>query len=190
MTQRIILGDTWVEYELKQSPRARRFRLSMQLDGTLKVTVPLRLSLERIEPLIRAHTDWILHHQKKMRAKIVQQLPAMDDLVSYKRCRKAAAEFVTKYLATLVERETVPKHVVRIKNHRTRWGSCSRQGTLNFNYRIVLLPSELAEYIIIHEVCHLYELNHSFRFWNQVARFLPDYAIRRKRLQDYTWKKD
>ena len=65
---------------------------------------------------------------------------------------------------------------VAIRDQRTRWGSCSSKQNLNFNYRIVFLPPHLADYIIVHELCHLLELNHSERFWAHVARACPEYV--------------
>ena len=74
---------------------------------------------------------------------------------------------------------------VAIRNQKTRWGSCSKRGNLNFNYKIVLLPSHLADYIIVHEICHLGEFNHSKRFWSLVAKTVPDYLKVRKELKKY-----
>ncbi len=71
---------------------------------------------------------------------------------------------------------------VRIKNQKTRWGSCSKRGNLNFSYRLAILPQHLADYVVLHELCHLGEFNHSINFWNLVARQMPDYAARRKEL--------
>lgn len=64
---------------------------------------------------------------------------------------------------------------VAIRDQRTRWGSCSSKQNLNFNYRIVFLASHLADYIIVHELCHLLELNHGPQFWEHVARTMPEY---------------
>lgn len=64
---------------------------------------------------------------------------------------------------------------VAIKNLRSRWGSCSSKGNLNFNYRIVFLPEALFDYIVVHELCHLIEFNHSITFWEHVARTIPDH---------------
>ena len=71
---------------------------------------------------------------------------------------------------------------IAIKDHKSRWGSCSKKGNLNFNYRVVLLPPHLADYIVVHELCHLGELNHSPRFWALVERALPDWRARRAEL--------
>lgn len=76
----------------------------------------------------------------------------------------------------------VPPKAVRIRNSKTRWGSCSIKGNLNFHYKLVLLPPELADYVIVHELCHLRELNHSPRFWALVARHVPDYQAKRRSL--------
>lgn len=72
---------------------------------------------------------------------------------------------------------------IAIKNHKTRWGSCSKKGNLNFSYRIVLLPPALADYIIIHELCHLGEFNHSPAFWALVERACPEHKTLRRHLR-------
>lgn len=72
---------------------------------------------------------------------------------------------------------------ISIRNQRSRWGSCSKKGNLNFNYRLVLLPPEVADYIIVHELCHLGEFNHSKKFWELVAKTIPDYKQIRKELR-------
>ena len=72
---------------------------------------------------------------------------------------------------------------VFIKNHKSRWGSCSEKGNLNFNYKILFLPADIADYIIVHELCHLAEFNHSERFWGLVVRTIPDHKRRRRHLR-------
>ncbi len=74
---------------------------------------------------------------------------------------------------------------VSVKNHKRLWGSCSEKGNLNFNYRIIFLPSRLADYIIVHELCHLAELNHSPKFWALVSATMPEYLRLRRELRQY-----
>ena len=71
---------------------------------------------------------------------------------------------------------------IAIRDQRSRWGSCSTNGNLNFNYRVVFLPSELVDYIIVHELCHLLEFNHGEHFWNHVGGVLPDFKLRKSAL--------
>jgi hypothetical protein len=77
---------------------------------------------------------------------------------------------------------------ISIKNQKTRWGSCSKKGNLNFNYKIFLLPEKLADYIIVHELCHLQEFNHSQKFWNLVGVTTPDYLSLRNELKKNNFK--
>jgi predicted metal-dependent hydrolase len=72
---------------------------------------------------------------------------------------------------------------VTIRNQSTRWGSCSRRGNINFNYKLALLPENLVDYVIVHELCHLGEFNHSKDFWDLVARTIPDFKERRQELR-------
>ena len=66
---------------------------------------------------------------------------------------------------------------VTIREQRTKWGSCSSQGNLNFNWKLIMAPPEALDYVVIHELCHLHEFNHSPKFWERVARYQPDYAV-------------
>lgn len=74
---------------------------------------------------------------------------------------------------------------ISIRNQKTRWASCSEKGNLNFSYKILFLPEMFANYIIVHELCHLQELNHSQRFWDLVVQVFPNYKEIRKELRKY-----
>lgn len=76
---------------------------------------------------------------------------------------------------------------VTVRSQQTRWGSCSSRGSINLNWRLALMPTALSDYVIIHELMHLRHMNHSAAFWNEVARYCPEYKLLRKQVQDYSW---
>jgi len=101
----------------------------------------------------------------------------------YRRLKEDARMFVHKRLQVLNHHYGFAYKRVAIRNSSSRWGSCSQKGNLNFHYRLLQLPLELADYIIVHELCHLAELNHSDRFWSRVAEVVPDWKRHRKALR-------
>lgn len=101
----------------------------------------------------------------------------------YRKFKEQSRGFIKQKIIELNQFYNFSFNRVCIKNHKSRWGSCSKKGNLNFNYKIIHLPLELAEYIVVHELCHLKELNHSSRFWALVAHAVPDYKARRKKLK-------
>ena len=101
----------------------------------------------------------------------------------YLKLREHARAFVHERIRHFNASYMLRVGKVFIKNHKSRWGSCSEKGNLNFNYKIVLLPPEIADYIIVHELCHLAEFNHSDRFWLLVAHAVPDHKRIRQSLR-------
>lgn len=95
------------------------------------------------------------------------------------KARKLVEEKIAKWNAVY----NFKYNRISIKNQRTRWGSCSKKGNLNFNYKLALIPTHLAEYIVVHELCHLKEFNHSKNFWDLVTKAVPDYRECRKELK-------
>ena len=93
---------------------------------------------------------------------------------NYLTHKEAARARVHARLAYYNQHYRVPLRKVFIKQHRSRWGSCSERGNLNFNYKIIFLPPHLQDYIIVHELCHLKEFNHSAKFWALVAEVVPN----------------
>lgn len=101
----------------------------------------------------------------------------------YKKYKENARALVHARLAYFNAFYAFPLRRVAIKNSKSRWGSCSKLGNLNFNYKLLFLPIQVIDYVVVHELCHLKEFNHSPKFWALVAQEIPDYLARRKLLR-------
>jgi predicted metal-dependent hydrolase len=95
----------------------------------------------------------------------------------YAEHKEAARDLCHERLAHYNQHYSLHFNRVAIRNTRSRWGSCSSKKNLNFNYRILFLPAQLQDYLIVHELCHLQEMNHAAGFWNLVAQQVPDYKV-------------
>lgn len=102
--------------------------------------------------------------------------------VAYETHKETARALVHERIAHWAPLIGVLPKRIAIRDQRSRWGSCSTKGNLNFNYRLVHIHADLVDYVVVHELCHLLEFNHSTRFWAHVARILPDYALRKSTL--------
>ncbi len=101
----------------------------------------------------------------------------------YKREKENARALVHQKIHELNKYYGFSVGRVSIRDTKSRWGSCSKSGNLNFNYKVLFLPPHIADYIIVHELCHLKEFNHSVNFWNLVARVVPDHKNIRAELR-------
>ena len=107
---------------------------------------------------------------------------------SWKIHKKQAHELVENLIKSVEHPYDFCFNRICIRNQRTRWGSCSSKRNLNFNYRVIHLPYELAKYIVVHELCHLKHMNHSKEFWNLVATIIPAHKEFRKKLRKVDMK--
>lgn len=158
-------------------------RLTVRPGGSLVLSAPERVSVIEIERFLTEHSVWIAKAQTRMQDRIA--LPAYGRR-EYRARRGAARAFVIERLThwNALYGHTVGR--IAIKNTRSLWGSCSQKGNLNFSYALIHLPQYLADYIIVHELCHLVEHNHSKSFWKLVARALPEYPLLRRELARYS----
>ncbi len=158
-------------------------RLEVRPGGEVVLTAPIRASDALIERFFAAHALWVERHVARMRKREVVRLKR-SDLPSLKRRAREIAEERSLYFSRAYG---VEYSTISIRAQKTRWGSCSRRGALSFNYKIAALPSELADYIVVHEVCHLLAFDHSQKFWDLVARTVPEHRALRKRLRNMTF---
>jgi predicted metal-dependent hydrolase len=182
MFKSIELGDQKVSYLLKLSRRARRLRLAVHPDGNFIVTAPGNLSLAAIERFIVKQSRWVLGKMAYFQS-LPRPLLSRGARKDFLEQKDLARELVRRRIEHFNKDKTFSFNKISIRNQKTRWGSCSRNGNLNFNYKLFSLPEKLADYIIVHELCHLKEFNHSAKFWSLVESFLPDYAESRKALK-------
>ena len=162
------------DYKIIRSKR-KSFSLGVNMDG-LTVRAPLWATDAEIDRFVRQHKGWIEKklnkvEEEKKAAEGLKHL-SMDDLRALgEQAQKVIPERV-KFYATKMG---VKYGRITIRNQRTRWGSCSAKGNLNFNCLLMLAPPEVLDSVVVHELCHLKEMNHSDRFYAEVLRVYPDY---------------
>ena len=168
-----------IQYSIIRSDR-KTIAIQIQPDGKVLVRAPKRMRMEEIKRFVESKAEWIEKHLSNRTEQNQQKLTDRE----LKALREKARALVTdsvQYYAPLIG---VTYNQIAIRAQHTRWGSCSSKGNLNFNCLLALVPMEVLDYVVVHELCHRKELNHSDRFWNEVANILPDYKCRKKWLKD------
>lgn len=175
MTNRKInIQNQKISYTLKTSRRARRMRLAIYCDGSFVAVRPRGMQEELVEKFILAKAEWVLSKLAYFK-KFKNSLFVKNDRKEYLARKVEALEFVQERVEYFNRFYDFTFNRINIRNQRTRWGSCSRKGNLNFNYKILFLSASAADYLVVHELCHLEEFNHSTKFWQLVAKTVPNY---------------
>lgn len=181
------------ETEVIRSNR-RTVSISITRDGKVLVRAPYHLSTWQLRKILNEKEAWIEKHLNKLSeypdstdengelcADDGEKLTEEEQKMYAKEARKLF-EARTAYYAPIVG---VTYNRIAIKSQKTRWGSCSSKGNLNFNYLLYFAPLEILDYVVVHELCHRKEMNHSRAFWALVEKVLPDYKERRKWLKEH-----
>ena len=176
-----------IPYTIVKSSRRRTIAIQIGAGGKMTVRCPYLCNRWMIDSFLLEKQDWIYNHY-------VETLQKVSDVsVSDKKDEDTAAiNKHKKYARKIFESRVQYFHQftggnytsITIRDQKTRWGSCSGRGTLSFNWRLILAPPEILDYVVVHELCHLTHMNHSKEFWNLVESVIPDYKIRRKWLKE------
>ena len=165
--------------------RSRRKTMALQIkeDGRVIVRTPYSVSRAKVEQFLEERMKWILKNRQEILDACKKKAVITEEM------RKAGVKKALQVFPERVEYYARQMGVsygrITIREQKTRWGSCSGKGNLNFNWKLVLVPEELLDYVVVHELAHRREMNHSPRFWKIVEEQLPDYQERRRRLRDY-----
>lgn len=169
--------------------RSKRKTVSLQIDENLQITLraPLRMSDREIRRFIEEKTPWIENHLQKVKDRKEETRVEPEDMLTVEDIRALAKEAVShipERVRFYADKIGVSYGRITIRNQKSRWGSCSSRGNLNFNCLLMLTPPEIIDYVVVHELCHRLEMNHSKRFWAEVEKVLPDYRKREKWLKN------
>ena len=169
-----------MNYEIIRSSR-KTLALEITRDGQLKVRAPYKVSRKEIQNFVKSKESWIFKHLKRIEETKAEQPEPLSSEEIEKLVQKALQVLPEKveHYARIIG---VTYGRITIRNQKTRWGSWSK-GNLNFNCQLMRLPEELQDYVVVHELCHRKEMNHSSDFWKEVEYIMPDYQERRARLK-------
>ena len=185
----IKLNNINIDYVLKVNKRSKNIRLAIHPGAKVTVTTPRFVPQFIVDRFLKDQSDWLLEkmeHFSKL-PPVKNKKEKRDEYLKYK---EDALILVKERLEHFNKFYNFKWNNITVRSQKTRWGSCSRKGNLNFNYKIVLLSEVQSDYIIVHELCHLKELNHSKDFWKLVGLCMPDYKVIRNNLVKNSLKLD
>ena len=164
--------------------RSKRRSMALQVrpDGSVLVRAPMRTGMPIIRAFVAQHSDWIEKQRQRIAA-----APALEKLSDGELAalRLAAAQRFRERAAYFAPLVGVSYGRITIRCQKSKWGSCSAAGNLNFNCLLMLSPEEVQDYVVVHELCHRLEMNHSEAFWKNVERVLPNWRESRRWLREH-----
>ncbi|MBQ7065937.1 MAG: M48 family metallopeptidase [Lachnospiraceae bacterium] len=164
---------------------SKRKTIGIHITGeqNIKVKAPYFTSEKMIVKVLFEKKSWIEKTLLKLESQKEYHIKDFSE-AEIKQYRKKAKEILFKKVELYGNYMGVTYNHIAIKDQKTCWGSCSKQGNLNFNWRLILMPEEILDYVVVHELAHLKQLNHSPAFWSLVESVIPDYKARRKWLKE------
>ena len=173
------IGPVLFEY----STRARHVSISIKPHKGVRIAVPLGVTFEKAQEIIHLKKNWIQKHLARMR-----QMELNHDNLLHKLSRTNRVEAKKKLvdrLNKLAEKHGFTYNRVSIRNQKTRWGSCSPSNNLSLNFKLVVLPKELVDYVLLHELVHTRIKNHRREFWHILEGLVGDAKARRSQIKKY-----
>lgn len=171
--------------------RSKRKTIAIEITKELKVLVraPFSMLESDIQRFINKNSLWIEKHLKLMKEKIEKLKQQEDNVIKLTvedihQLAEQALTVIPERVAHYAQIMNVTIGKISVRNQVSRWGSCSNKGNLSFNCLLMLMPSDVIDYVVVHELCHRKEMNHSVKFWAEVAQVLPDYKVQKKWLKD------
>lgn len=177
------IAEQKITYQLRRRSKMKYVRFSIDVAGHLIVSAPKHYPQFLLKALILKKLVWIKSATLKRLASpsIFREKHSVLEIKQYKLLTKKLVEARLQYFNQFYN---LKYKKITVRQASSRWGSCSKQGNLNFNYRLCLLEPKLLDYIVVHELCHLKEFNHSKAFWHLVAQQFPDYKSLRQQLKN------
>ena len=173
-----------IEYRVIRSNR-RSVSIVIAADADPVVRSPVRMTDRAIAEFVASKQDWIVKHMEKMRQRAAKRAAAHSfSEEERKELIRKALKIIPDRVAHFAPIVGVTYGKITVRDQKTIWGSCSTKGNLNFNYMLAALPDEAVDYIVVHELCHRKEMNHSPKFWAEVEKVIPDYKRIRKWLKE------
>lgn len=167
--------------------RSARRSISLEITpaGEVLVRAPRRMPEAEIRRFVEEKRGWLKKHlAKREENKALLQAEGFLSEAEVARLSKLAKKIIPEKVAYFARLMGVSYGRIAIRKQKTKWGSCSREGNLNFNCLLMLAPPEVLDYVVVHELCHRLEMNHSAKFWAEVERVMPNYRVPRKWLKD------
>ena len=161
-----------ITYEVIYSKR-KTLAVQVTAEGKVVVRAPWRYPAGSIRNFVETHADWIKKQQEAGRHR--QEFWSQVTPEVEKACRKKARQVFPEKVAYYAEQMGVTYGRISVRGQKTRWGSCSRDGNLNFNWKLMLFPERIQDYVVVHELAHRKEMNHSPAFYRCVEEIFPDY---------------
>ena len=183
MFKKVKINDRIFSYTLKRKKGNKCVRLSVYADGRFVVTAPKWYPIYVVQKFLEEKSSWIFEKLKSVDFALLAQKEKAEK-ANYKKLKKEAREIIQSRIIEMNKTYGFDYNRIAIRNQKTCWGSASYKKNLNFNYKIAFFPERLRDYIIVHEICHLKELNHSSKFWELVTRTFPDYKEIRKQIKN------